>query len=89
MEQTQCVLKVTYDPKADAAYVYVLVDVVSYRTPEDDDGLITDVSEDGRVIGYEVLGVVAAPDLERFTNLPVRAREAIRALVAGSKALAR
>jgi uncharacterized protein YuzE len=89
MEQTQSVLKVTYDPEADAAYVYVLVDVVSHRTPEDEDGLITDVSEDGRVIGFEVLDVVAAPDLERFTNLPVWAREAIRALVAGSKALAR
>jgi hypothetical protein len=54
----------------------------------DEDGLITDVSEDGRLIGSEVLGVVAMPDLERFTNLPVWARDAIRALVAGSKAFA-
>jgi uncharacterized protein YuzE len=82
--QTHAVLKVTYDPEADAAYVHLLVDVQSHRTEEDDDGLITDIADDGRIIGFEVLNVVAMPDLERFTSLPAWAREAIRALVAGS-----
>jgi hypothetical protein len=51
---------------------------------EDEAGLTTDIAEDGRLIGFEVLSVVAMSDLERFTNLPGRAREAIRALGAGS-----
>jgi uncharacterized protein YuzE len=83
------VLKVTYDPEADAAYVYLPVDVVSHHTHKDEAGLITDIAEDGRLIGFEVLSVVAMPDLERFTNLPGWAREAIRALVAGSNSTPR
>jgi uncharacterized protein YuzE len=85
--QTQDVLKVTYDPEADAAYVYLLVDVPSHSTPEDETGMITDLAEDGRLIGFEVLGVVAMPGLDHFTNLPDWAREAIRALVAGSNSI--
>ena len=82
--QNRSVLKVSYDPEADAAYGYVLVDVRSDHSAVDDDGLTTDIAEDGRLVGLEVLYVAAMPDLKRFTNLPGWARQAIRALVAGS-----
>jgi uncharacterized protein YuzE len=63
--QTHAVLKVSYDPEAGAAYVYLLVGVASHHTHEDQAGLITDYAEDGRLLGFEVLSVVAVPDLER------------------------
>ena len=49
-------MKISYDPKADAAYIYFIKDKKSTRTEEVGEGLLVDYNGDD-LIGIEVLGV--------------------------------
>ena len=48
-------VEIRYDRDADALYVTFLGDVAVARTDEVDEGTLVDVSDDGRVVGLEVL----------------------------------
>ena len=56
-------MKITYDPEADAMYIY-LKDIKSAKTKEIDQNTIVDYDEKGNVIGIELLFVK-----ERFPSL--------------------
>jgi uncharacterized protein YuzE len=60
----------TYDPGADALYVY-LMNMKVERSTSLDDLRIIDYSADGRVIGVEFLGVSGGVDL---SDIPYRHR---------------
>ena len=49
-------MKISYDPKADAAYIYFIKDKKSTRTEEVSEGLLVDYNGDD-LIGIEILGV--------------------------------
>jgi len=49
-------MRITYDPKADAMYIYVREAKVA-RTEEMEPGVMRDLDDQGQVIGVEVLSV--------------------------------
>ena len=49
-------MKITYDPDADAMYIY-LKEGKSFKTKEVDDNTILDYDKEGNVIGIEILFV--------------------------------
>ena len=49
-------MKISYDPKADAAYIYFIKDKKSTRTEEVGEGLLVDYNGDD-LIGIEILDV--------------------------------
>ncbi len=75
MNSREVLLRATYDPEADAAYVY-LTDVIpdgglgymaTVDAPELRDGVHIDVNHDGEVLGVELLGAaLLSPYLRRL-----------------------
>ncbi len=75
MKSRAVLLRATYDPEVDAAYVY-LTDVIpdgglAYTATVDDpdlrDGVHIDVNHDGEVVGVELLGAdLLSPYLRRL-----------------------
>ena len=73
--EREVLLRVTYDPVADAAYVY-LADVIpggsvirspTLDDPELRDGVFLDVNREGEVVGVELLGAaLLSPHLRRL-----------------------
>ncbi len=75
MHSRAVLLRATYDPEADAAYVYLsdfIPDGGLARTPTCDDpelrdGIFLDVNHDGQVVGVELLGAAfLSPHLRRL-----------------------
>ena len=77
MTSQNILLRVTYDPQADAAYVYLTDTIedggVAYTATGDDpdlqDGVHLDVNHAGEVVGIELLGAaLLSPHLRRRLN---------------------
>ena len=77
-------MRVTYDPEAGAAYVYLGPARFSARTAEldSDCSVMVDYDEHGEVIGIEILGV-SQPELEVYAPRRSRARKVERTEVKG------
>lgn len=75
-------MEATYDPVADAAYVYVRSPARSsaggrsVRTSFAEDGAILDWDRDGNLLGYELL-FVRHRGLNTFTTVPAAARQLV------------
>lgn len=64
-------MKISYDPKADAAYIYFIKDKKSTRTEEVGEGLLVDYNGDD-LIGIEILDVsekLPKEELKSITSL--------------------
>lgn len=64
-------MKISYDPKADAAYIYFIKDKKSTRTEEAGEGLLVDYHGDD-LIGIEILDVskkLPKDELKSITSL--------------------
>lgn len=64
-------MKISYDPKADAAYIYFIKNKKSTRTEEVGEGLLVDYNGDD-LIGIEILGVsekLPKEELKTITSL--------------------
>lgn len=64
-------MKISYDPKADAAYIYFLKDKKSTRTEEVGGGLLVDYNGND-LIGIEILDVskkIPKDELKSITSL--------------------
>ena len=64
-------MKISYDPKADAAYIYFIKDKKSTRTEEVSEGLLVDYHGDD-LIGIEILdvsGKLPKEELKSITSL--------------------
>ena len=71
-------MEATYDPSADAAYVYVRssIGVRSARTSIAEDGAILDWDRDGNLLGYELLSV-RHRGVNAFTTVPAAALQLV------------
>lgn len=57
----------TYDPQADAMYIYLAPKGAKVvETREVEPGIHADVGEDGKIVGIEVLDVSTRTDTQRF-----------------------
>lgn len=61
-------MRLTIDPQADAAYVYIIEQAVK-RSSELDEQRVLDFNESGDIVGIEFLGVSHGVDLD---GLPFR-----------------
>ncbi len=75
MDSQEVLLRVTYDPEADAAYVYLTDHIAdggvaytaSVDAPDLRDGVHVDVNHAGEVVGIELLGAaLLSPHLRRL-----------------------
>lgn len=57
-------MKVTYDPWADAVYIYICSKKGDLETKAVDDGLMVDIDHEDRVVGVEILNASSRLDVE-------------------------
>lgn len=64
-------MKITFDKKADAMYIYLQTKKV-FKTKQVTDDTIVDMDKNGNVIGIELLFVSKRMPLENLTNLDIK-----------------
>jgi len=64
-------MKITFDKKADAMYIYIQTKKV-FKTKQVTDDTIVDMDKNGNVIGIELLFVSKRMPLENLTNLDIK-----------------
>ena len=62
-------MKVTYDPYADAVYIYLTADKHQLTTLVTDDEVMVDIGADHAVVGVEILGASSRLDLEELKTV--------------------
>lgn len=63
-------MKIEFDKKADALYIYIQEKPVN-KTKEIEEGVLVDFDEDGRLIGLEVMDVTKRFSLSDIANLQI------------------
>ena len=61
-------MKIEYDKEVDALYIRIQEKKVSH-TKEIEEGINLDIDEDGKIIGFEIIGVTERYKLEDIFNL--------------------
>lgn len=74
-------MKISYDPKADAAYIYFLKDKKSTRTEEIGEGLLVDYHGD-ELVGIEILDASKKLPQEEMKSITVVKKEDYQRAVA-------
>ena len=72
-------MRVTYDPRADAAMVYLIDDAPVDHWDVDEDGLVVGVTRDGRVAQCE-LWSIRSVGFDDYGRLPPEAKDELRRL---------
>lgn len=73
-------MKITYDPEADAMYVYIARQEISHTIPVND-SLLVDVDRDGNAVGIEILEASTQEDLAQSLKESISTRIPVTLLV--------